>query len=94
MSASMSASVEAPGSPALVPQGGRRYLAPVGGVPTQSTAHYAAPPPQTRGAGFGPVRLDPGLPPRAYQGPPAARGGATAAAGYGGQRTYLGAPDR
>jgi hypothetical protein len=52
-----------------VDYGGRRYLAPVAGAPAPQYA--AAPPPVTRGAGFGPVRLNPGLPPEAYRGPSA-----------------------
>jgi hypothetical protein len=60
---------EPPAQPSLA--GGRNYLAPVAGgapAPSYQTA------PVTRGAGFGPARLDPGLPAQAYQGP-ASRGG-------------------
>jgi len=58
----------APAAPAA-DYGGRRYLAPVAGAPAPKYA--AAPQPATRGAGFGPVRLNPGLPPEAYRGPSA-----------------------
>jgi hypothetical protein len=73
---------------------GRQYLAPVGGL--EAGPQYAAPPaPQaSRGAGFGPVRLDPGLPAQAYRGPTGAPGRNSAAGYGGGQPVYLGGPAR
>lgn len=80
-----------PSSPSV---DGRQYLAPVPGASASAGPGYApsAPPQTPRGAGFGPVRLDPGLPAQAYRGPSTAR--AIMAPGAGGQPVYLGQPGR
>lgn len=70
---------------------GRQYLAPVGAEAAPRTSG---------GAGFGPVRLDPGrlypgLPAQAYRGPTGAQARNPAASyGGGGQPVYLGSPTR
>ena len=73
---------------------GRQYLAPVG---AEAAPQYAAPPaPQASrgGAGFGSVRLDPGLPAQAYRGPTGAQTRNSAAGYGGGQPVYLGGQAR
>ena len=68
---------------------GRQYLAPVAAGAPQ----YAPPAaPGSRGAGFGPARLDPGLPSQAYRGPTIAR--AIVAPPPGSAPVYLAAPER
>lgn len=67
---------------------GPRYLGAVAGAGAQ---YAASAPVGSRGAGFGPVRLDPGLPAQAYRGPSAAR--AVVPPSPGGAPVYL-APAR
>lgn len=71
-------------TPASPSADGRQYLAPVDGAGLSAAA------PTTRGAGFGPVRLDPGLPAQAYRGPSTAR--AITPPGAAGAPVYLGQP--
>jgi hypothetical protein len=71
---------------------GRQYLAPVVQAPQYAGRQALSP----RGAGFGPARVNVGLPPQAYRGPSVAQAAGGPVAGSpaegGGQRIYLAPP--
>lgn len=80
-------------APTLQSNVGRQYLAPAGAAATPQYTTQPAPQ-ASRGAAFGPERIDPGLPAQAYRGPSGAPSRASAPGNGGGQPMYLGGPGR